>query len=998
VTDRPDRPPPRQPGHDSDAQVRALGRLIEPATADLAAQLAALSGLSAAERTAVHAGAATAVRDVVWRQVHRVVVLELNLARLAGTLTADDPAARWDEWINGLARPGGWKKLAAPYPALLPRLRTLIGNRCAAALTLARRYARDRAAVATLPGAPDELAEVTFGAGDSHRGGQTVTLLRGSNGDRDGAGDRGGAGAGFLVYKPRPVGVDDALRRLLPRLLPDTPPQLRIRVPAVIQRTDRDGDYGWAEHVAHRYCDGDDDLRSFYRGLGHWLAVMRLLAGSDLHSENVVACGPVPVVVDCETLFTPQPAAKPSGYGAAVDTAADRISQSVLRTGLLPGRGAVLGWRGVDPSAAGFLPGQQPAVQVPTIVDHGTDRARIGTVAVAPQATSHLPSAEPDLGRHWQSVVDGFTDLTARMRDLDRAGDLEPMLADFAGRQVRVVLRDTATYAELTRMLWHPGSLHDPEPAAQWAAELLARQAMHRPGAPDDRTVIDAEVADLLIGDVPMFVTEPRSGELSGPGGSRWGTAEDLVAAAVRRWRRADIATERRVVQTTLVAAYTNDGSLSGRERLPTGQARRDDLDRRRRALSAAIVRRTIEVAVRGDDGTATWVAPVLDSTGYAVRPMGQDLYGGLGGVAVTLAAYLREVGHGRADDVPGAGDLLAAVLRTLRMADEQQAAHRAEAAAAGIAVRPSPPGGYVGLGSQIWSWLLLHRLGAVGPDEAVQRAATAAALLPDAVAADDTYDLLGGAAGAVAPLLGLAALAPERQDRWLGLAWEIGQVLQDRASRSGAVACWPNRTFADGGGGLAHGVTGIGWALSRLADADADADGGEAVRELAEAAFAWEETLYDPQRGTWYDARAVNWGEPPLGWCNGAVGIGICAADRLDRGDDPGWRDMLGRAARAAWPDAFGANYTLCHGDVGSWELLDRALVAGVGPAGLAREQVTAQVVSNLETYGPTTEAGTDVFAPGMFIGAGGVAYQLLRMDPGSDLPSVLLPDPDVS
>src|SRR5262249_45557074 len=192
---------------------------------------------------------------------------------------------------------------------------------------------------ARLPtGEPPTLVEVVFGSGDSHRGGHTVAIV--------------GCSAGRVVYKPRSVAVDAALATLLTRLLPDEPPATRIRVPEVVCR---DG-YGWAAYGEHRYCTDEMELRTFYRCLGQWLAVMRLLGGSDLHAENLVAAGPVPVVVDCETLFTPQPARRPSGYGLAADRAAHLVSGSVLRSGLLPGRGLALGWRGVDVSAAGAPP------------------------------------------------------------------------------------------------------------------------------------------------------------------------------------------------------------------------------------------------------------------------------------------------------------------------------------------------------------------------------------------------------------------------------------------------------------------------------------------------------------------------------------------------------------------------------------------------------------------------------------------------------------------
>ncbi len=954
---------------------RMLGRLVEPALADLAAQLRSSTGLSSSERSAVQDATARLLRSVVWRQVSRVVVLELNAARLAGTLTAGDSRARWQEWVDRLSRSGAWDEIAEPYPALLPRLGTIIQNRREAVVALARRFSADRDRLAALTGSDaGELRQVEFGAGDSHDGGHTVSILR--------------CGAGTLVYKPRPVAVDAVLAQVLPGLLPNEPAHTRIRVPAVLRRADQLGEYGWAEHIAHRYCDGDDELRTFYRGLGHWLAVMRLLSGSDLHAENLVACGPVPVVVDCETLFTPHRATKPSGYGEAVDLATDRITRSVLRTGLLPGRSGALGLRGVDASAAGSLPGQQPALQVPVIVDQGMDTARLGSAAATPQPRVNHPSAEPDLGRHWEHVVDGFVRLTGQLHARDRAGQLEPLLSAFADCPVRVVVRDTASYGELTRMLWHPSSLHHPEPAVRRAVELLTLQARRRSGMPDTPAVVEAEVAELLHGDVPTFVTTPRTGELCGPRGTRWGASEDLIASALRRWREADLATDRLVVQAALVGAYLNEGSPP-----PRGPAlaavRTGDVDRRRRRQAALVMRRVLDTAIRGGDQTVTWVAPTLEPTGWAVRPLRADMYAGGAGVAVLVASYLAEAARGRADDVPGVADLRDALIRTLRLADDQQAADREAAQAAGVRVRPDPPGGYLGLGSRIWGWLLLARLGAVTDGEALRRAEALAELLPESVAADDRHDLLAGAAGAVVPLLRLAGHtgAP----RWWQLARDIGHRLCRQAHRSEAGARWPTPMFPQGLGGLSHGVTGIGWALRRLAAVCGDTD----FTATADAAFAWEETLYDRRRGGWRDARVPDSAPLAVRWCHGSVGIGAAAADLLARDGGDRWADVLRRAASATWPEGFGANHTLCHGDLGAWEVLHRAWQVGLGPGGVSGEAVAAEVLTNLEEHGPVGGMTRDVFSPGMLAGLGGVAYQLLRMHPDSDLPSMLLPDP---
>jgi type 2 lantibiotic biosynthesis protein LanM len=943
----------------------SLVDLIEPAMTGLAGQLGAIVGLDDAERHAVHRAAAAALRETLLRKVNRVLVLELNAARLSGRLSASDSRTRWQEWLAASAQPGFWDSLTKHYPTLRSRLDAVIDNRCASALTLARRFSADRAALSAVLGAePGELAGVVFGAGDSHRGGHTVAILR--------------CAAGRVVYKPRSLAVDSALARLLARLLPDDASGTHIRVPYSLCRAG----YGWAEHVEHRYCVDDGELRCFYRGIGTWLAVMRLLNGSDLHAENLIAVGPVPTVVDCEALFTPRPPVAPSGYGLAVDRAAALVGGSVLGTGLLPGRGLALGWRGVDSSAVGGLPGQQPTAQLPMVVDAGTDVARIALERQPVALADNHPSPNPVLSRFWDVVINGFDEMSDRLREIDRAGQLDTLLAEFADCPVRVVLRDTESYAELSRMLWHPVSLHDEPAARRRAAELLARHAANMAGVPSDPAVIDAEIADLLIGDVPFFTTTPRRGRLAGPGGAVCGAAADLTAEALRRWREADLAIDRQIIQAALVSAYLNEGWLPETQPLRASRLRTGDLDRRRRSLAANIMRGLHDASLPADDGTVTWIAPVLNSTGWAVQPLSPDGYGGLSGVAVLLSAYLCEVEQKRADEVSGLEQLLAAALCTMRAAEDQRDRERR----VGIALRPEPPGGYIGLGSRIWSWLLLQRLGAVG-SEAVHRACALAEQVPEAVEADESFDVLTGMAGAVVPLLRLAEHSGDV--RWFTLAERIGRRLVALAVVRDGIAYWPSSQFPQGLGGFAHGSTGIGWALARLASARANPQ----FETLADAAFRHEEMLYDANRGGWLDLREPD--RTAAAWCHGAGGIGVAAADRVRRGSRERGLEVLSRAAAACWSTGMGWNHTLCHGDLGNWEVVDNAVAAGVGPPGLDRATLDAQILGSLEEHGPVSGLARDAFAPGLLPGIGGVAYQLLRMCRESRLPSVLLPDP---
>nr|WP_276510772.1 type 2 lanthipeptide synthetase LanM family protein [Oleiagrimonas soli] len=917
----------------------------------------------------MHAAARESLLVTLHRKLGRLLLLELNAARENGQLQGDDTEARWQDFLRKASRIEFWESMHAHYPTLRRRLDILIDGRCQAALELARRWAKDRDTLAPLCGRPvGRLREIGFGAGDTHLHGRSVVLLR--------------CDGGRLLYKPRSLRIDASLRAFIDTLIARHDAPSSMRVPEVICA---DG-YGWSAHVAHRYAEGDDELRAFYRGLGHWLAVMRLLGGTDMHAENMIACGPSPVVIDCETLFTPPAPARDSGFGAAMDRAAERIAGTAMGVGILPGRGAGLGWKGVDTSAAGSLPGQQPRMQQSDIVDAGTDRARLGEVWVdAPIAQNH-PSPEPALAQYWPHVLDAFDAMTATLQRLDGAAALQPMLQDFAACRVRVVTRATEVYAQLARMLWHPVSLHREAPARERARDLLARMAQNVSSAPGQADIIEAEIDDLEEGDIPYFTTRVRDGRIEGPRGTRWRDTGPRIDAALAHWRGMDMELERQVIRSALVSAYVNDGwSPSDTSLWPAReQVRHADLDARRRARLREMMQRLRTHAIEADDGSVAWIAPTFDpATGWSVRPLGPDLYGGMSGMAVLVAGYLREMRAGRVDELAGMDDLLARVRHTLDLGEARNARMRAE----GVKMRPPSVGAYFGLASQVWARLLLHAWG-MDDASALERACRVAdGMAEAAAAAPEAHDLLIGRAGAIPILQALAAHSG--QTRYATLAANMGDELCAQALREDGRAHWKNPSWPDGIGGFAHGVTGVAWALEHLARAG----GNVAHRETAQAAFAFEAHLYDGDEGNWLDLRMIEGFRSAAAWCHGAVGIGLAHAHLDPSWQRPETRRTLRRAAAATWRLGMGWNHCLCHGDAGSWELLRTAIRAGEGPAGVTLASLDAALLTGVEDHGVSCGMTRDTFSPGLLPGEGGMAWQLLRMHPESDLPSLLLP-----
>jgi len=159
---------------------RSLGCLVSPALDKLATQLSLVGGLSARERDVITDATRESLYTVLHTKVSRLLILELNAARMTGRLSGENSERRWQEFIELSSQRSFWDDLVNHYPTLLSRVNAIVQNRCSATLRFAQRWTADRHRLEGLCAAgPGELNELSFGAGDSHRGGLTVAIARG---------------------------------------------------------------------------------------------------------------------------------------------------------------------------------------------------------------------------------------------------------------------------------------------------------------------------------------------------------------------------------------------------------------------------------------------------------------------------------------------------------------------------------------------------------------------------------------------------------------------------------------------------------------------------------------------------------------------------------------------------------------------------------------------------------------------------------------------------
>jgi type 2 lantibiotic biosynthesis protein LanM len=397
-------------------------------------------------------------------------------------------------------------------------------------------------------------------------------------------------------------------------------------------------------------------------------------------------------------------------------------------------------------------------------------------------------------------------------------------------------------------------------------------------------------------------------------------------------------------------------------------------------AAARAVGDRVEALAVRGD-GDASWIGLMLTARDHwTLQPAGLDLYDGLPGIALFLG-------------------YLGAVTREARYTQLAQAALTAVRGqvGAGRATRGGI-GAFDGWGGIIYAFT---HLGELWDDAALLDEAEAiVAALPPLIAADTSYDIIGGAAGCIGALAVLYRRRPS--DGTLQAAIACGDHLLTSAERleSGMVGWSKSMALQRPLTGFSHGAAGIAWALLEVAALS----GLGRFRATALEALAYERALYAPEEQNWPDLRVFAADQSTLDvqpgframWCHGAAGIGLGRLSSLGHLDDAASRAEIATALHTTAAHGFGESHALCHGDLGNLELLTQAGHV-LGDTHWRREawRMASAILASIERSSWVCGTSLAVESPGLMTGLAGIGYGLLRLAEPERVPSVLVLEP---
>lgn len=888
---------------------------------------------------------------------YKTFILEANILSLRD---GDNGHSVIDQFAQASTNHRYIQRLYLTYPALARLLATAAlqwrHNINDLLIRLHRDTQRIETSILRQPVGTLQGVERTFS--DPHDGGKQVLILRFSNGQK-------------LVYKPRSIQVDVGYQRFSEWLNnAGIAPQLRVL--SVVEGEN----YGWMEFVVSDPLPTEAAARQFYMRHGIHLAVLYLLKATDFHSENVIASGEQPVLIDLETLMHADAKLAIENYSPT--RAEELLHNSVFMCGLLPG------WTDGDPlipspdlSGIGTREGQFYRDKG-DVVERSDDggimlvRKRIAVSENANRPTHDGKLINPAL--YCDEVIQGFhTCYHLLKRHAATLTAPDGPLAGLLKARVRHVALATSVYASLLRRATHPDFL-----VRSIHRELIFAILAYRGVAfPSSTLLLKSELAALFEGDVPRFtgfaettsVFDEREHEI-------FEFLKEGAATSIRRRIRGltddNLRFQKEVIRLSMATLRRRGESgtaIAQPHRIPKHAMKADEILNEVRLIAG-----TICDCAFIDDKKIDWIGLAQSDYGCSrLSAVGIDLYDGISGIGLFLSYAGARLGD---DRFLGAARLCGLVAREFLRRDSTFVG-----------------GGYNGRSSIAYG--LTHIAMVLKEQAWLDQVIETLPQFSNHASKDVILDVIGGSAGTCGVLLAAYRLTGE-----VGLLKAAVHFAEHVLAKR--VECekgygWPSRNSRAPLTGFSHGAAGMGWALIHVGHLTNRQDFVRAGMK----AFEYERSLYSSANAGWPDFREAVAEEAAdicsMAWCHGGPGIGLSRATLPPVYIGPAELIDIENALRPMRNSALAPTDCLCHGEFGNIEFLLCAADPTRQPDlnRLAKRRTTAAIERYRRIGNWRCGAVPNEATPGLLIGLAGIGYGMLRCYFSDETPSILALEP---
>ncbi|MBZ9618558.1 type 2 lanthipeptide synthetase LanM family protein [Clostridium estertheticum] len=808
--------------------------------------------------------------------------------------------------------------------------------------------------------------------GDLHDGGKCVLRFNFAEGIN-------------ILYKPRDLSIDESFQKLL-EWFNEKGIEKDFKTMKVLNK----GTYGWQEFMKYEEVSSNEKINNFFERQGEYIALLHILNGADMHCENIIANGEYPVFVDLESLFHNEISLRDdiALSGSAVTKAEKYIKESVLKTAMLPVLDANFLY---DSDISGIAGDIDQILNMYDIQNKNTDEIKIVRTKITVNSSNHLPSLNGEIiipKMYVDNIKSGFTtcyDLMRRNKE-ELAHVIKSL---FSGKNVRTIIRSTLVYRTLLEASSHPKYLRNGI-SRNYIFDYLWLVLKVEP---DRMQSIPYEIEDLLMGDIPLFRAGINNKNLINS--NRIGSVKDAFnndamsksIDLINSLSDDDFQRQWDFIETTINTKYFLKESFESEKAQDEAAVTLDKIDRslnyevkKSAFLNEAerIAESIMSSAIIGDDKRSiSWINLGMNpDEKIEFKIVKSEFYNGVTGIGMFYAYLAKETGNQKYKYI---------CEKCINTSYDLIMAGRVDNISA-----------FMGMSAFVY--LAMHVAKLFNREDLIKKAEEVIDLIETGIEDDEHFDIM---AGCSSTLIVCAEFYKNfHYEKALELARKCGDHLVKKSVKSEKGVGWitsklNNYPIA----GMAHGNAGIALSLMTLYDLTKD----DKYLNIANEAIAYENSLYDEDEMNWKDLRSFDKDEANREkdkknvsyWCNGAPGIGMARVAMLKYCDSAIIKNDVRNSVQKTINEGFKQiNYCLCHGDLGSLELIllaaekmnDKELKNFVYTMG-------GYMLDSVNKDNGNWKSGIPgrVQIPNFMLGLSGIGYELLRLY-NNEIPSALI------
>lgn len=739
-----------------------------------------------------------------------------------------------------------------------------------------------------------KLISIHMGQGDTHNGGKSVVRLHFEH--------------GTIYYKPRSLAMENKYSELQKWIKMNNPNYIGIDT---CQAWDYDK-FGITERIDNIECKSENDISAYYYKIGELLCLLYTLNSKDFHCENIIAKKDSPILIDLETLLHTSVEGKEEDN--LVFFISKKIQESVIGTSLLP---TLLPneqtEEAIEVGGIGTGKKQRSPFKTQIIEQMNSDEINIKFVNKELPPALNYPKYKGQIvgcSEYLSIIREGFSHLYTWICENKDSYWAEVQLL-FGNMNCRAICKNTNIYTQLLETGYHPDLLHN-----SWDRKIyfcrLGLLLLEKEDAYALK-VYKSEYEDLMNGDIPIFYIRANDNKVY-----NWTdkivleekeTVMDLIKEKIYHMGTRDLKHQIALINLSFVGSKIKTDLPNG-TKLKFGKQYIVKQDRLTYAEKIAnlLAEGAIEYKTF-DKKQISWMGMRGFGDGfYRITPIGFSIYQGNAGIAIFFYELYKKTKREKYGKI--AESIISPVLEHMEMELENNNPTE------GI-------GAFTGLSSEVYTLVFLEKKYTF-KQEFILRGQKLferyISFIRKSIKRKDEYgtDFLSGLAGVLGVLVSMIDIANEAlRDEIKKAMREISDEILNRVIEKKNYKTWSE----NGDIGYAHGNIGIMVQLIRSYQYVRNNQIILTVRDV----LAYERKKgYDSTLNIWKLRNGVHY----FSWCNGIGGLILgkilLYKNKIEEGKM--LLDEIKELVRQLKEKGFGTDFSVCHGDIGSLNILKYA------------------------------------------------------------------------